>query len=67
MEKYPQFKSLFNEVGSSLDKTAVKANNFKNALTGQNNDKFDTGLVKQYNTQLQNSKKLMESMHIHYM
>lgn len=62
VEKYPQFKSLFNEVGSSLDKTAVKANNFKNALTGQNNDKFDTGLVKQYNTQLQNSKKLMESM-----
>lgn len=62
VEKYPQFKSLFNEVGSSLDKTAVKANNFKNALTGQDNDKFDTGLVKQYNTQLQNSKKLMESM-----
>lgn len=62
VEKYPEYKSLFNEVGSSLDKTAVKANNFKNALTGQDNDKFDTGLVKQYNTQLQNSKKLMESM-----
>ena len=62
VEKYPQFKSLFDEVGSSLDKTAIKANDFKNALTGQDNDKFDTGLVKRYNTQLQNSKKLMESM-----
>lgn len=32
IEKYPEYTSLFDEVGSALDTASVSANNFKNAL-----------------------------------
>lgn len=32
VEKYPEYTSLFDEVGSALDTASVKANDFKNAL-----------------------------------
>lgn len=33
IEKYPEYTSLFDEVGSALDTASVKANDFKNALS----------------------------------
>lgn len=32
VEKYPEYTSLFDEVGSALDTASVSANNFKNSL-----------------------------------
>lgn len=32
IEKYPEYTSLFDEVGSALDTASIKANDFKNAL-----------------------------------
>ena len=34
LDKYPQYKNLFDEVGDSLNKSAIKTKDFKDALSG---------------------------------
>ena len=34
LDKYPQYKNLFDEVGDSLNKSAIKTKDFKDALAG---------------------------------
>lgn len=36
LEKFPQYKTLFDEVGESLNTTAINTNNFQNALKSDN-------------------------------
>ncbi len=43
-KSYPEFKSLFDEVGESLDKSAVKAYDFQKAL----NDSSMKDVVSQF-------------------
>ncbi|MGO5420661.1 phage tail tape measure protein [Mediterraneibacter faecis] len=36
LDKFPQYKTLFDEVGESLNTTAINTNNFQNALKSDN-------------------------------
>lgn len=44
LEKYSQYKSLFDEVGNSLDTNAIKVNDFKNSVK----DMFQGGIDEEY-------------------
>lgn len=44
LEKYSQYKSLFDDVGNSLDTNAIKVNDFKNSVK----DMFQGGIDEEY-------------------
>ena len=44
LEKYSQYKSLFDDVGNSLDTNAIKVNDFKNSVK----DMFQGGIEEEY-------------------
>lgn len=44
LEKYSQYKSLFDDVGNSLDTDAIKVNDFKNSVK----DMFQGGIDEEY-------------------
>lgn len=44
VEKYPEYKSMFDEISTTLDESTIKANDFKDAVK----DMFEDGLNEEY-------------------